>query len=132
LRRHRFFRRRSRCRRSFAISQRLFARIQLGLLFRDLFFVSGRLFRRKPVLHLAFDLGFSFLFSLLFLAGNKYCQSGEQRENGELLHGVVRPGCVWVIRIHQSFGDADALGAGETGIIVTFSIFSRRAFWTLA
>jgi hypothetical protein len=92
LRRHRFFhRRRAGCRRSFAISQRFLARVQFGLLFRNLFLVSGRLFRGETVLHLALDFGFSFLFSLLFLTGNKKCQGGEQWENGELLHGVVRP-----------------------------------------
>jgi hypothetical protein len=35
---------------------------------------------------------------LLFLAGDKKRQSGDQRENGKLLHGLFRQGHYRVIR----------------------------------
>jgi hypothetical protein len=60
------------------------------LLLRDPLLVGCHSFRGQAVLHLALDLGFSFLFGLLFLAGNKKRQGNDERENGKLLHGVVR------------------------------------------
>lgn len=93
----------------------------------------------QTILHLALDLGFTFLFSLLLLARNENGQSGQQRENGELLHGVFRQGDGQVIRINgiQSLdlygcGDGDTAGVATIGVIVTFSIRSRLAFWTFA
>jgi hypothetical protein len=35
-------------------------------------------------------------------------------------------------RLNQLVGDGDAEGAVDTGMMVTFSIFSRRAFCTFA
>jgi hypothetical protein len=86
-----FDRRRASGRCGFPISQRFLARVQLGLLFRQLFLVGRRLFRGEAILDLAFDLSFSFFFGLLLLTGDEKGQGNEQRENGELLHGVVRP-----------------------------------------
>jgi len=99
----RFFehRRRARRRGGFSISQCFLARVQFGLLFRDLFLVRRRLFHGESFLHLAFDFGFSFLFGLLFLTGNKKRQGCDQRENEILLHDVIRPFTSWVIRISR-------------------------------
>jgi hypothetical protein len=77
--------------RRLAIGHSVLARFLTGTLVFEPLLFRVRAFRGEAVLHLAFDFGFSFLFSLLFLAGNKKRQGSEQRENGELLHGVVRP-----------------------------------------
>src|SRR6266513_439739 len=91
--------RRARRRGDFSISEGFLARCEFCLLFCDGILVRGQAFRREPVLYLAFDFGFSFLFGRLLLTGNKNRQGRDQRENGKLLHVVVRPSAAWVIRI---------------------------------
>jgi hypothetical protein len=74
------------CRRRFAISDRFFSRVKISLILRETLFLGFHSLRGQTVLHLALDLRFSFLFSLLFLTGNKKRQGSDQRENGKLLH----------------------------------------------
>ena len=63
---------------------------RFGLFLRETLLLRIHAFRREAILHLPLDLGLSFLFGLLFLAGDEKRQGGDQRENGKLLHGLVR------------------------------------------
>jgi len=130
--------------RSLPVGERLFARGEIGLLLRQPLLVRIEPLGCEPVLDLAFNLGFSFLLGLLFLARNENSQRGDERENGELLHGVIRQGDHQVIRTNRGralprapyrtyfVGAGDGGGVAVTGVIVTFSMRSRRAFCTFA
>jgi hypothetical protein len=76
----------------FSIGKRLFASIESGLLLGETLLIGVHSFRGQTILHLPLDLRLSFLFGLLFLAGNEKGQGSDQRENGKLLHGVIRQG----------------------------------------
>lgn len=129
---------------SLFIRQRLFAGRQLCLLLRETLFLVRLSLDRETLLHLAFYFRLFFFLGLLLLAGNKKRESRDERQNAKLFHCEVRPGWFFVIRrklrrgplrgrgINQGAGDAAAGAAVETGVIVTCSILSRRAFWTLA
>lgn len=89
---------RGRLRGRFFIRQRFLPRFQISLLLREALFLIGLAFARETFLHLAFNFRFLLLFGLLLLAGNKKCQGCDERQNGKLLHGVVRQGWFLVIR----------------------------------
>jgi hypothetical protein len=110
------------------------------LLLREALLVRFHSLCRQTILHLTLNLGFALLLSRLLLTRNENGQRGQQRENGELLHGVVRQDDGRVIRIKRDTIPWTAYGCGvgatagvaTTGVIVTFSIRSRLAFWTFA
>jgi hypothetical protein len=79
--------------------ERFLARLEIRLLLRETLLLILQAFRGHAFLHLPLHLGLPFLFGLLFLARNKNRQSSDERQNDELLHGVVRQGWLLVIRI---------------------------------
>jgi hypothetical protein len=127
------------------ISHGLLTRLERGLLLGETLLLVLEAFGRHPLLHLPLDLGSLFFLSLLLLARNEKRQGGDERQNGKLLHGVVRQGWFLVIRTKtalrpyagresadQFAGDGEADGVIATGIMVTFSIALRRDFCTFA
>ena len=104
-----FHRRRRRSCGGFPISQRFLTCRETGLILRETLFLRLHSLGGETILHLPLDLGLSFFFGLLFLAGNEKRQGSDQRENGKLLHGVVRQGWCWVIR----WNDAGRLSEPE-------------------
>lgn len=95
----RFFSNRRLCRSTLLGRQRFLARLEIRLLLCETLLLILQAFRGHPFLHLPLHFRFPFLFGLLFLARNKNRQSGDKRQNDELLHGVVRQGWLLVIRI---------------------------------
>jgi hypothetical protein len=79
--------------------QRFLARFEIRLLLRETLLLILEALRGHTFLHLPLHLGLPFLFGLLFLARDKKRQSSDERQNDELLHGVVRQGWLLVIRI---------------------------------
>jgi hypothetical protein len=96
--RNRFLGKRLRC-RTLLGRERFLARLEIRLLLRETLLLILQAFRGHTFLHLPLHLGLPFLFGLLFLARNKNRQSSDERQNDELLHGVVRQGWLLVIRI---------------------------------
>ena len=117
-----------------ALCNCLFARIQGRTLVSHALPFRVRAFGGETILDLPLDFGLSFFFGLLFLTRTKNGQGGEERDEAKLLHGVIRQGWQRLIRSEPDYsgGTGATLGVGETGTIVTFSILSRRAFWTFA
>jgi hypothetical protein len=79
--------------------QRFLAGLKIRLLLRETLLLILQALRGHPLLHLSLHFGFPFLLGLLFLARNKKRQSSDERQNDELLHGVVRQESLVVIRI---------------------------------
>ncbi|MEY2578110.1 MAG: hypothetical protein QOI49_934 [Verrucomicrobiota bacterium] len=82
----------------FLVRDSFFPLLDVSLLLRETLLLRVQAFGSETILHLPLDLGLSFLFGLLFLAGNEKRQGGDQRENGKLLHGLFRQGHYRVIR----------------------------------
>lgn len=87
----------------FSIRKSFFARLEIGLLLRETLLLGFYSFGGETILHLPLHLGLSFLFGLLFLAGDEKRQGDDQRENGKLLHGLFRPAHYRVIRTKTRF-----------------------------
>jgi hypothetical protein len=80
------------------IRQRFLARLQRGLFLLKTLLLVLEPFRGQTFLHLPLHFGSLFFLSRLLLARNKKSQGGDERQNGKLLHGVVRQGWFLVIR----------------------------------
>lgn len=89
---------RGRVRATFTIGQGLLARLQRGFLLGQTLLLVFEPLRGHPLLNLALDFSSLFLLGLLLLARDEKRQGGDERENGKLLHGVVRQGWFLVIR----------------------------------
>lgn len=85
-------------RSAFAIGQRLLTRFEIRLVLREALLLVLQPFRGETFLDLPLDLDPLLLFGLLLLARNKKRQRSDERQNGKLLHGVVRQGGFLVIR----------------------------------
>jgi hypothetical protein len=82
----------------FSIGDRFLTRLESGLVLREALLLGFHALGSDTILNLALYLRPSFLFGLLFLAGNEKGQGSDQRENGKLLHDVIRQGWCRVIR----------------------------------
>ena len=88
--------------RTLPVGQRFFTRLQSRLVLRETLLFILDAFGGQTFLHLPLHFDSFLFFSLWLLARNKKRQRSDERQNGELLHGVVRQGWFLLIRIKSA------------------------------
>jgi hypothetical protein len=83
---------------SFPVGQRFFAGLERSLLRGEALLLILEPFGGQTLLHLPLHFDSLFFLGLLLLAGNEKRQGSDERQNGKLLHGVIRQGWFLVIR----------------------------------